>query len=122
MGQERSNIPTPLQHDRYKKAGVNTGVFASKYNFGISNSRYESSRCHHVPNVRVRSHVSLFSRNVWASKVMYRGSAVNALVVLGIPPQMPQKRSRYMQTIFFGLARRRLSSSEGAPEGVGEVC
>ena len=77
----------------------------------------------HVPNVRVHSHVSLFSRNVWASKVMYRGSAVNALVVLGIPPQMPQKRSRHMQTTFFGLVtRRRLSSSEGAPEGVGEVC
>ena len=31
--------------DRYKK-GVNTGVFASKYNFGISNLRYEASRCH----------------------------------------------------------------------------
>ena len=56
---------------------------------------------------------------------MYRGSAVNALVVLEIPPQiMPQKkRSRHMQTTFFGIvARRRLSSSEGAPEGVGEVC
>ena len=77
----------------------------------------------HVPNVRVHSHVSLFSSNVWASKVMYRGSAVNALVVLGIPPQMPQKRSRHMQTTFYGLvARRRLSSSEGAPEGVGKVC
>ena len=79
----------------------------------------------HVPNVRVHSHVSLFSinRKVWASKVMYRGSAVNALMVSGIPPQMPHKRSSYMQTTFFGLvARRRLSSSEGAPEGVGEVC
>ena len=78
----------------------------------------------HVPNVRVHSHASLFSRKVWASKVMYRGSAVNALVVLGIPPSaMAQKRSRHMQTTFFGLvARRRLSSSEGAPEGVGEVC
>ena len=77
----------------------------------------------HVPNLRGHSHVSLFSRNVWASKVTYRGSAVNALVVLGIPPQMPQKRSRHTQTTFFGLvARRRLSSSEGAPEGVGEVC
>ena len=42
----------------------------------------------HVPSVRVHSHVSLFSRNVWASKVMYRGSAVNALVVSGIPPQI----------------------------------
>ena len=31
--------------DRYKKV-VNAGVFASKYNFGISNSRYEASRCH----------------------------------------------------------------------------
>ena len=104
---------------------MNTGVFASKYNFGISSSRYEASRCQrpHVPNVIVHSHVSLFSRKVWASKVMYRGSAVNALVVLGIPPQMPQKRSRHMQTTFFGLVtRRRLSSSEGTPERVGEVC
>ena len=25
---------------------MNTGVFASKYNFGISNSRFETSRCH----------------------------------------------------------------------------
>ena len=33
----------------------------------------------HVPNVRVHSHVSLLSRNVWADEVMYRGSAVNAL-------------------------------------------
>ena len=33
---------------------------------------------------------------------------------------MPEKRSRYMQTTFSGLvARRRLSSSEGASEGVG---
>ena len=101
---------------------MNTGVFASKYNFGISNSRYEASRCH-IATLRVHSHVSLFSRKVSASKVMYRGSAVDALVVLGIPPQMSQKRSRHMQTTFFGLvARRRLSSSEGAPEGVGEVC
>ena len=78
----------------------------------------------HVPNVRVHSHVYLFRRKVWASKVMYRGSAVNALlVVLGIPPQVPQKRSKHMQTTFFGLvARRRLSSSEGAPEWVGVVC
>ena len=69
---------------------MNAGVFASKYNFGISNSRFETSRCHispHVPNVRVHSHVSLFSKKVRASKVMYRGSAVNALAVLGIPPQ-----------------------------------
>ena len=104
---------------------MNTGIFASKYDFGISNSRYEASRCHIATcsKLRVHSHVSLFSRKVWASKVMYRGSAVNALVVLGIPPQkMPQKRSRHMQTTVFGLvARRRLSSSEGAPEGVGEV-
>ena len=60
----------------------------------------------HVPDVRVHSHVSLFSRNVWACKVMYRGSAVNALVGLGFPPQMPQKRSRHMQTTFGGCSRR----------------
>ena len=39
----------------------------------------------HVPNVRVHSHVSLFSRNIWASKVMYRGSAADILVVLCKP-------------------------------------
>ena len=104
---------------------MNTGVFASKYNLvsAIRGTRPLGAISPHVPNVRVHSHVSLFSRKVWASKVMYRGSAVNALVGLGIPPQMPQKRSRHMQTTFFGLvARRRLSSSEGAPEGIGEVC
>ena len=36
----------------------------------------------HVLNVRVHSHVSLFSRKVWASKVMYRGSAADFSVVL----------------------------------------
>ena len=36
----------------------------------------------HLPNVKMRSHVSLFSRNVWALKVMYRGSAADFLVVL----------------------------------------
>ena len=110
--------------DRYKKA-ANTGVFASKYNFGISNSRFETSRCHIATCSKRKSAKSrIFTRrNVWASKVMYRGSAVNALVVLGIPPQTPQKRSRRIYTTFFSLvARRRLSSSEGAPEGVGEVC
>ena len=43
-------MPTPLQNtkktgrsvDRYKK-GVNTGVFASKYNFGINNLRCETA-------------------------------------------------------------------------------
>ena len=39
----------------------------------------------HLPNVRVHSHVALFSRKVWASKVMYRGSAVDFLVVLCTP-------------------------------------
>ena len=39
----------------------------------------------HLPNARVHSHVSLFSRKVWASKVMYRGSAADFLVVLCKP-------------------------------------
>ena len=39
----------------------------------------------HLPNARVNSHVSLFSRKVWASKVMYRGSAADFLVVLCKP-------------------------------------
>ena len=39
----------------------------------------------HVPNVRVHSHVSLFSRKFWASKVMYRGSAADILIVLCKP-------------------------------------
>ena len=36
----------------------------------------------HLPNVRVHSHVSLFCRKFWASKVMYRGSAAEFLVVM----------------------------------------
>ena len=36
----------------------------------------------YLPNVRVRSRVSLFSRNVLALKVVYRGSAADFLVVL----------------------------------------
>ena len=39
----------------------------------------------HLPNVRVHSHVSLFSKKFWASKVMYRGSAADLLVVLCKP-------------------------------------
>ena len=35
----------------------------------------------HLPNARVHSDVSLFSRKFWASKVMYRGSAADFLVV-----------------------------------------
>ena len=104
---------------------MNTGVFTSKYNLvsAIRGTSPLGAVSPHVPNVRVDSHVSLFSRNVWASEVMYRGSAINALVVLGIPLQIPQKRSGHMQTTFFGLvARRRLSSSVGASEGVGEIC
>ena len=31
--------------DRYKK-GEDTGVFASKYNFGINNLRYETAAVH----------------------------------------------------------------------------
>ena len=68
---------------------MNTGVFASKYNFGISNMRCETAA---VPiatsskrKIRVHSYVSLFSRKVWASKVMYRGSAADFLVVLCKP-------------------------------------
>ena len=60
--------------------GVKTGVFASKYDFGISNVGCETARgplSPHVPNVRVHSHVSLFSRKFWASKVLYRGSAAD---------------------------------------------
>ena len=34
---------------------------------------------------RVQSHVYLFSKKVWASKVMYRGSAADFLVVLCKP-------------------------------------
>ena len=39
----------------------------------------------HLPNVRVYSHVSLFSKKFWASKVMYRGSTAEFLVVLCKP-------------------------------------
>ena len=66
---------------------MNTGVFASKYNFGINNLRFEPARgpSPHLPNVRVHSHASLFSRKFWASKVMYRGSTADILVVLCKP-------------------------------------
>ena len=41
----------------------------------------------------------------------------------GIPHKCHRKVTRHMHTTFLGLvARRRLSSSEGALEGVGEVC
>ena len=40
----------------------------------------------YLPNVRVHSHVSLFSRKFWSSKVMYRGSAADFLVVLSVHP------------------------------------
>ena len=39
----------------------------------------------HFPNVRVHRYVSFFGRKFWASKVMYRGSAADFLVVLGKP-------------------------------------
>ena len=76
----------------------------------------------HLPNVRVHSHVSLFSRKLWASKVMYRGSAAEFLVVLCKPgnptTNAAQKVTTHIKTTFFGLvACRRLSASEGAPEG-----
>ena len=43
----------------------------------------------HLPRViRVHSHVSLFSRKFWASKVMYRGSAADFSAVLYTPTEM----------------------------------
>ena len=39
----------------------------------------------HLPNVGVHSHVYLFSRKFWASKVMYQGSAADFVVVLCKP-------------------------------------
>ena len=39
----------------------------------------------YLPNVRVHSHIYLLSRKVWASKVTYRGSAADFLVVLCKP-------------------------------------
>ena len=39
----------------------------------------------HVPNVRMHSHESLFSRKFWASKVIYRGSAADFSVVFCTP-------------------------------------
>ena len=52
---------------------------------GIRGTRLLGALSPHVPNVRVHSHVSLFSRKVSASKVMYRGSAADVLVVLCQP-------------------------------------
>ena len=75
---------------------MNTGVFASKYNFDI-NVRPLLYTSPHLPNVRMHTNVSLFRRKFWASNVMYRGSATNVLALqgfcvnLGISPQIPQK-------------------------------
>ena len=43
--QKHSDTSTTLKKyvDRLNKKGVNTGVFASKYNFGISNLRCETA-------------------------------------------------------------------------------
>ena len=52
----------------------------------------------HLPNVRVHSRVSLFSRKFWASKVMYRGPAADFLVVLckpGNPATNPTTEGDY---------------------------
>ena len=45
--QKHADISTTLkkQVDRYKK-GLNTGVLASKYNFGINNLRFETAAVH----------------------------------------------------------------------------
>ena len=37
----------------------------------------------HFPYVKVNSHVSLFRRKFWDSKVIYRGSAAGVLVMQG---------------------------------------
>ena len=39
----------------------------------------------HLPNVRVHSYVYLFRRKFWESKIMYRGSAADFLVILCKP-------------------------------------
>ena len=62
----------------------------------------------YLPNDRGHSHVSLFRRKFWASKVMYRGSAADFLALQGfcaspgIPSQMPQKGD---YTHFVGILR-----------------
>ena len=78
---------------------MNKGVFASKYNFGVKNLRCETAAVPIATSFkrRVYSHVSLFRRKFWASKVMYRGSVADVLALQGlcanpgIPPQMPQR-------------------------------
>ena len=68
----------------------------------------------HLPNVRGHSHVSLFRRKFWASKVMCQGSAADFLVLQGfcanpgIPPQMPQKGDFFFS---FNLTYSRWTSS-----------
>ena len=67
---------------------MNTVVLPENTTFLVSRIRHRRplpSISPHLPDVRVDSHVSLFSRKFWASKVMYRGSAANLLVVLCTP-------------------------------------
>ena len=70
--------------------------------------------------------MSLFSRKVWASKVVYRGSAADFLVVLCKPGNPTTNATEgdytHLDNFFGVVAHRRLTSSEGAPAGVGEVC
>ena len=54
----------------------------------VSTTRHERPLLYtspHFPTVRVHSHVSFFRRKFWASKVTYRGSAADFLVVLWKP-------------------------------------
>ena len=59
--------------------------------------------------LRVHSHVSLFKRECWASKAIYRGSAADFLALQGfcanpgIPPQMPQKGDFFFLFSFISL-------------------
>ena len=68
--------------------------FGLKNNFGFNNLRPATSAVQSMLYDKGYSHVSLFRRNFWASKVMYRGSAAGVLVERGFcsnPPQTPQK-------------------------------
>ena len=67
----------------------------------------------HLLNVRVHSHVSFFRRKLWASKVMYRGSAADFLVGLCKPgnPTTIATEGNYMHLDNFLRLIRQLSSA-----------
>ena len=64
--------------------------FGLKNNYEFNNLRPATSAVQSMLYDRVHSHVSLFRRKFWASKVIYRGSVAGILVERGFCSNLPQ--------------------------------